>query len=87
MEAPVWKEYDLHLVERESRPVIDVSYVELPEKLTCRIDAGFILGAIAILAMIAAAGTAEGNPLLSLICTAVFAGCAYLSTKEDGKKR
>ena len=37
MEEPVWKERDLHLVERESRPVIDISYVELPERLTYRI--------------------------------------------------
>lgn len=87
MEESVWKGHGLHLVEREPRPVIDVSYVELPEKLTYRIDASFILGTIAVIAMIAATGTAEGNPLLSLICTAVFAGCAYLSTKEDGKRK
>lgn len=68
MEEPVWKGHGLHLVEREPRPVIDVSYVELPEKLTYRIDASFILGTIAVIAMIAATGTAEGNPLLSLIC-------------------
>lgn len=87
MKEPVWKEHDLHLVERESRPVIDVSYVELPEKLTCRIDAGFILGIIEIFAMIAAVGTAEENLLLSLICTAVFAVCAHLSIREDGKRK
>lgn len=87
MEEPVWKGHDLHLVEREPRPVIDVSYVELPEKLTYRIDASSILGAIAVFAMIAATGTAEENPLLSFLCTAVFAGCARLSIKEDGKKR
>ena len=37
MEEPVWKGHSLHLVEREPRPVIDVSYVELPERITCRI--------------------------------------------------
>lgn len=85
MEEPVWKEHDLHLVEREPRPVIDISYVELPEKLTHRVDLGYVLGAIAFLAMIASAGTAEENPLLSLIFAAVFAGCAYLSTREESK--
>ena len=85
MEEPVWKDHDLHLVEREPRPVIDVTWVELPEKLTYRIDASYILGAVAFFAMIAATG--EGNPLLSLICTAVFAICAYLALKEDGKRK
>ncbi len=87
MEEPVWKEHDLHLVERESCPVIDVTWVELPERLTYRIDASYVLGAVAVFALIAATGTAEENPLLSLICTVIFAGSAYLSIREDGKKR
>ncbi len=70
-----------------SRPVIDISYVELPERLTYRIDVSYVLGAVAVFALIAATGTAEENPLLSLICTVVFAVCAYLSIREDGKKR
>lgn len=70
-----------------SRPVIDISYVELPERLTYRIDVSYVLGAAAVLAMIAATGTAEENPLLSLICTAVFAACEYLSIKENGKRK
>ncbi len=85
MEKPIWKKPDLHLVEREPRPVIDVTWVELPEKLTYRIDASYVLGAISFFAMIAATG--EGNPLLSLICTAIFAICAYLALKEDGKRK
>lgn len=87
MEEPVWKEHDLHLVERESRPVIDVTWVELPERLTYRIDVSYVLGAVAVLAMIAATGTIEENPLLSLICTAVFAVCTHLSIQEDGKRK
>ncbi len=86
MEETVWKEHDLQLVEREPRPVIDVSYVELPEKLTYRFfNASTILGTAAILAMIAATGAGD-NLLLGLLFTAIFAGCTYLSIKEDGKK-
>jgi len=87
VEKPVWKEYDPELMGREPRPVIDVTYVELPERLTYRFDASYVLGAAAVLAMIAAAGTAEENPLLSLICTAVFAVCQYLSIQENGKRK
>ena len=87
VEETVWKEHDLQLVEREPRPVIDVSYVELPEKLTYRFfNASTILGTAAILAMIAATGAGD-NLLLGLLFTAIFAGCTYLSIKEDGKKR
>lgn len=46
-----------------------------------------VLGAIAFLAMIAAPGTVEENPLLAAALVAVFAGCTYLSMKEDGKIR
>jgi hypothetical protein len=87
MEEPVWKERDLHLVEKESRPVIDISYVELPERLTYRIfNTSNIFGTAALLAMIAATGAGD-NLLLGLLFTAIFAGCTYLSIKEDGKKR
>ena len=47
MEEPVWKEHDLQLVGREPLPVIDVSYVELPERLTHRVNLGSVLGALA----------------------------------------
>ena len=87
VEKPVWKEYDPELMKKESRPVIDVTYVELPERLTYRFDASYVLGAAAVLAMIAATGAAEENPLLSFICTAVFAVCAHLSIREDGKRK
>lgn len=87
MKEPTQMERDPHLIRKENNPIVDVSYVELPEKLTHRIDASSILGAIAFLAMIAAAGTVEENPLLSVALAAVFAGCAYLAMKEDGKIR
>ena len=44
-----------------------------------------VLGAIAFLAMIAATGAAE-NPVLAVVLSGIFAGCTYLSIKEDGKK-
>lgn len=87
MKEPVGRERNLQRKKREPLPVIDISYVELPDRLTYRIDASYILGAAAVLAMIAATGTAEDNLLLSLVCTAVFAGCTYLSIKEDGRRK
>lgn len=89
MEEPVWKGHNLHLVEREPRPVIDVSYVELPERITCRIiNLSNILGAIAFLAMIAAPGAVESEMYITaVVLVAIFAVCAHLSIKEDGKKR
>lgn len=87
MEEPAQRERDLHLIRKKNNPIVDVSYVELPEKLTHRIDASGILGTIAFLAMIAAAGTVEENPLLAVALVAVFAGCAYLAMKEDGEIR
>lgn len=87
MEEPVLKGHDLQLVEREPRPVIDVSYVELPDRVTHRIfNASNVLGTIALLAMIAATGAGE-SLLLGLLFTAIFAGCTYLSVKEDGKRK
>ena len=51
------------------------------------LNASNVLGAIAFLAMIAALGMVEENPLLTVALVAVFAGCAYLAMKEDGKIR
>lgn len=51
------------------------------------INASNVLGAIAFLAMIAAPGTVEENPLLTVALVAVFAICVYLAMKEDGKIR
>ncbi|MCI9191733.1 MAG: hypothetical protein HFH84_19560 [Lachnospiraceae bacterium] len=88
MEEPVWKERDLHLVERESRPVIDISYVELPERLTYRIfNTSNIFGTAALLAMIAATGAGD-NLLLGLLFTAIFAGCPlYGCGKEKSMEK
>lgn len=49
------------------------------------LNASNVLGTIAFLAMITAPGSAEENPLLAVALVAVFAGCAYLAMKEDGK--
>ena len=50
-------------------------------------NASNVLGAIAFLSMIAAAGTVEENPILTVAFAEVFSGCAYLSIKEDGEIR
>lgn len=73
---------------QKERPIIDVSYVELPEKVTHRIDAGSILGGISFVSMLLAPGAVEGGSyILALLLILVFAGCAHLSIPEDGKKR
>lgn len=71
----------------KQKPVIDVSYVELPEKVTYRIDTGYIMGVVAFFAMVAAPGTAEENPILAFLLVVVFGVCAHLSTEEDGKRK
>lgn len=50
-------------------------------------NASNVLGATAFLAMIAAAGTVEENPVLTVALVVIFAGCAYLAMKEDGEIR
>lgn len=56
-------------------------------------NASNVLGATAFLSMIAAVGTAEwaiendGTYWTTIVLIAVLAACAYLSIKEDGKKR
>ena len=86
MEEPMQRMNDLQTVT-DTHPVVNMSYVELPERLTYRIfNTSNIFGTAALLAMIAATGAGD-NLLLGLLFTAIFAGCTYLSIKEDGKKR
>ncbi len=73
---------------RKDRLVIDVSYVELPERVTHRINASGVLGGISFLSMLLAPGAVEGgNYILALLLIVVFAGCSHLSIREEGKKR
>ena len=46
---------------RKDRLVIDVSYVELPERVTHRINASGVLGGISFLSMLLAPGAVEGG--------------------------
>lgn len=69
------------------KPVIDIDYVELPERPACRIfNLSNILGAAAFLAMIAAPGAVEGGMYITaVVLVVVFAVCAHLSIREDGR--
>ena len=89
MEEPVLKGHDLQLVERKPRPVIDVSFVELQERITHRIfNASNVLGTIALLAMITAPGAVEGEMYITaVVLVVIFAVCANLSIREDGKRK
>lgn len=49
-------------------------------------NASNVLGGIAFLAMIAATGAAD-RLLLAIALTGIFAGCTYLSIREDGKNK
>lgn len=71
---------------RKERPIIDASYVELPEKVTHRIDAGGILGGISFLSMLAAPGAVEGGSYLLAVALVAACGiCAKLAIREEGK--
>ncbi len=69
-------------------PVIDISYVELPEQVTYRINSGSILGAVAFLDMfVLIPGTIENNPLLTVALILLFGICVYLAMREEGKRK
>ena len=88
MEELVRKEQELQADSPETHPVIDISYVEMPTKLTSRINLSNILGAIAFIAMLAIPGAVEGEMYMAAIAlTAACGTCAYLSIREDGKRR
>lgn len=75
-------------MEPDYRPVIDISYVELPEKVTHRINLSSILGTVAFLAALSAPGAIEGERYVTaLVLVVVFGVCAGLSGKEDRKKK
>ena len=88
MKEPVCRERNLQRKKREQLSVIDISYVELPEQVTHRINAGSILGAAAFLDLfVLIPGTVEGNPLLTVALILLFGACVHLSSREEGKKR
>lgn len=86
MEEPMQRMNDLQTVT-DTHPVVDISYVELPARLTCRIiNLSNVLGAIAFLAMIAAPGAVESEMYITaVVLVAIFAVCAHLSIREDGR--
>ena len=86
MEEPMQRMNDLQTVT-DTHPVVNMSYVELPERITCRIiNLSNILGAIAFLAMIAAPGAVESEMYITaVVLVAIFAVCAHLSIREDGR--
>ena len=68
--------------------MIDISYVELPERVTHRINLGSILGTISFLSMLLAPAAVEGESyIVALALVATCGICAYLTIKENGKKR
>ena len=82
------REAGLPPMEPDRRPVIDISYVELPEKVTHRINLSSILGTVAFLAVLSAPGAIEGEMYVTaLALVVVFGVCASLSGKEDGKRK
>ncbi len=88
MEEPARKGRDLQITRPEEHPVIDVSYVELPENLTRRIlNSSNVLGFMALCALLLAPAFAEENPIMAMVMALAFGICAHLSIKEDGKKR
>lgn len=78
---------DLQMKGRERHPVMDISYVELPEKATHRIDASGILGGASFLAMLLVPGAVEGGAYMLAVALVAACGiCAHLSIKEEGKR-
>ena len=87
MKEPVCRERNLQK-KRKPLPVIDISYVELPEQVTHRINAGSILGAAAFLDLfVLIPGTVENNPLLTVALVLLFGVCVHLSIREEGRRR
>ena len=88
MEELVRKEQELQAASPEAHPVIDISYVEMPTKLTSRINLSNILGAVAFIALLAIPGAVEGEMYMTAIALMAVCGtCTYLSIREDGKGR
>ncbi len=73
---------------KKEHPIIDVSYVELPEKVTYRANLGSVLGGISFLSMLAAPAAVEGGSyILAVALVAVCGICAKLAIREEGKRR
>lgn len=69
-------------------PVIDISYVKLPEKLTYRIDAGCVLSTVAFLDLfVFIPGTVEDNPVLTVAFIFLLAVCVRLAAREESKRK
>ncbi len=83
---PIKETTELQIREKDN-PIIDVSYVELPAKVTCRIDLSGVLGMFSFLALLLIPGAVEGgNYILALVLVVILIICAQLSIREDGKK-
>lgn len=68
--------------------VIDISYAELPQKSTGRINLSNILGTISFFAMLAAPGAVESEMYITaVVLIAIFAVCAHLSLRQEGKRK
>ena len=79
---------DLQVVKRKPRPVIDISYVELPDRVTHRINLSSILGTISFFSMLFAPAAVEGESyILALALVAACWLCARLAIREEGKRR
>lgn len=85
---PGRKTDELQLAKRKPRPVIDISYVELPERVTHRINLSSILGTISFFSMLFAPAAVEGESyILALALVAACGICAHLAIREEGKRR
>ncbi len=68
--------------------MIDISYVELPERVTHRINLSSILGTISFFSMLFAPAAVEGESyILALALVAACGICAHLAIREEGKRR
>lgn len=88
MEELIEETGTLRTAKPDMHPPIDISYVELPARLTSKVNMSNVLGAISFLAMIAAPGAVEGEMYITAITLIAICGiCAHLSMKEDGKRK
>ncbi len=78
-----------HQSDRQNeRPAIALPCVELPEKVTRRVDASYILGAAAFLDLfVFIPGTVESNPLLTVALILLFWVCVHQAMREEGRRR
>ncbi len=73
---------------KKGLPTIDISYVELPDRVTHWISLGGVLGGASLLSMVLAPAAVEGEAYILAVALVAACGiCAGLAEKEDGKKR